>query len=118
MTLAGVSLITWVPIIGDVRGGAWNNNQNNARVAARNRNNPSNSNNNIGFRVVSHDLGALAGNAGRGYRRRPRLATCLECERCAERRTLPEQAGTKDGVIGSRPDRVSGSGRKYKGLVA
>jgi len=38
-----------------VRGGSWNNNQNNARCAARNRNNPNNSNNNIGFRLVSHD---------------------------------------------------------------
>jgi formylglycine-generating enzyme required for sulfatase activity len=37
-----------------VRGGSWNNNQDNARCAIRNRNNPNNSNNNIGFRVVSH----------------------------------------------------------------
>jgi hypothetical protein len=35
-----------------LRGGSWNNNQNNARVADRNRNNPNNRNNNIGFRVV------------------------------------------------------------------
>ena len=34
-----------------VRGGSWNNNQNNARAAYRNRNNPNNRNNNIGFRV-------------------------------------------------------------------
>jgi formylglycine-generating enzyme required for sulfatase activity len=39
-----------------VRGGSWNNNQNNARVAIRNNNNPNNSNNNNGFRVVSHDF--------------------------------------------------------------
>jgi len=39
-----------------VRGGSWNNNQNNARCADRNRNNPNNSNNNIGFRLVSHDF--------------------------------------------------------------
>lgn len=57
MTLTGASLITWGPIIGDLRGGSWNNNTHNARVSARNDNNPSNSNNNIGFRVVSHDLG-------------------------------------------------------------
>ncbi|MCK6628938.1 MAG: hypothetical protein L6R45_27635 [Anaerolineae bacterium] len=37
-----------------LRGGSWNNNQNNARCAIRNRNNPNNSNNNIGLRVVSH----------------------------------------------------------------
>jgi hypothetical protein len=35
-----------------VRGGSWNNNRNNARCAYRNRNEPDNFNNNIGFRVV------------------------------------------------------------------
>jgi formylglycine-generating enzyme required for sulfatase activity len=39
-----------------LRGGSWNNNQNNARCAARNTNNPNNSNNNIGFRLASHGL--------------------------------------------------------------
>ncbi len=40
-----------------VRGGSWNNNRNNARCAIRNRNNPDNYNNNIGFRVVlSHNI--------------------------------------------------------------
>jgi hypothetical protein len=38
-----------------VRGGSFNNNQNNARCAYRNRNNPNNDWNNNGFRVcVSH----------------------------------------------------------------
>jgi hypothetical protein len=35
-----------------LRGGSWNNNQDNARAADRNRNNPNNRNNNVGFRVV------------------------------------------------------------------
>ncbi|MCB9108833.1 MAG: SUMF1/EgtB/PvdO family nonheme iron enzyme [Anaerolineales bacterium] len=35
-----------------LRGGAFNNNQNNVRCAARNRNNPNNRNNNNGFRLV------------------------------------------------------------------
>jgi len=35
-----------------VRGGAWNNNRDNARCAYRNRNQPDNRNNNLGFRVV------------------------------------------------------------------
>jgi hypothetical protein len=35
-----------------VRGGSWNNNERNARSSYRNRNNPNNFNNNIGFRVV------------------------------------------------------------------
>ncbi|MBC8213046.1 MAG: SUMF1/EgtB/PvdO family nonheme iron enzyme [Candidatus Marinimicrobia bacterium] len=36
-----------------LRGGSWNNNDNNCRVANRNRNNPNNRNNNNGFRLVS-----------------------------------------------------------------
>jgi hypothetical protein len=36
-----------------LRGGAFNNNENNVRCANRNRNNPNNRNNNIGFRVVA-----------------------------------------------------------------
>jgi len=35
-----------------LRGGSWNNNDNNCRVANRNRNNPDNRNNNNGFRLV------------------------------------------------------------------
>jgi hypothetical protein len=36
-------------------GGAWNNNRRNARCAYRNRNVPDNFNNNLGFRLFSHD---------------------------------------------------------------
>ncbi|MCG6868365.1 MAG: SUMF1/EgtB/PvdO family nonheme iron enzyme [Gammaproteobacteria bacterium] len=36
-----------------LRGGSWINNPDNARAAIRNRNNPDNRNNNIGFRVLS-----------------------------------------------------------------
>lgn len=35
-----------------VRGGAFNNHRDNARCAYRNRNQPDNRNNNLGFRVV------------------------------------------------------------------
>jgi len=35
-----------------LRGGSWNNNDNNCRLTNRNRNNPDNRNNNIGFRCV------------------------------------------------------------------
>ena len=35
------------------RGGSWNNNPQNLRSANRNRNNPTNRNNNLGFRVAS-----------------------------------------------------------------
>jgi len=34
-----------------VRGGAWNNDQDNTRAAYRNRNHPNNRNDNLGFRV-------------------------------------------------------------------
>lgn len=36
-----------------IRGGSWNNNPNNLRVANRNNNNPDNTNNNIGFRCAA-----------------------------------------------------------------
>jgi hypothetical protein len=49
-----------------LRGGSFNNNQNNARCAYRNRNNPNNRNNNNGFRVVLATLSAsLARNITR-----------------------------------------------------
>ncbi|MCE7937577.1 hypothetical protein DCC79_03780 [bacterium] len=46
-----------------LRGGSWNNNQHNARSAARNNNHPHNRNNNIGFRVCgsSHTSFPLPG---------------------------------------------------------
>jgi hypothetical protein len=46
-----------------IRGGAWNNKPENLRSAARNRNNPDNRNNNVGFRLAqsTRDLpGAVA----------------------------------------------------------
>ncbi|MCP4212987.1 MAG: SUMF1/EgtB/PvdO family nonheme iron enzyme [Halieaceae bacterium] len=38
--------------VGVLRGGSWNNNQNNVRSANRNNNTPGNRNNNIGFRCA------------------------------------------------------------------
>jgi hypothetical protein len=56
-----------------LRGGAWNNNQRNARVSSRNRNQPDNFNNNIGFRVVAAPNFYVAGKAGRyGGQRGPK----------------------------------------------
>lgn len=37
----------------ELRGGSWNNNDNNCRVANRNNNNPDNRNNNNGLRVAN-----------------------------------------------------------------
>ena len=55
-----------------LRGGSWNNNPQNLRAANRNRNTPTNRNNNVGFRLAStlHPARARAGSAlcaaGRG----------------------------------------------------
>ncbi|HIJ87392.1 MAG TPA: SUMF1/EgtB/PvdO family nonheme iron enzyme [Desulfuromonadales bacterium] len=47
-----------------MRGGSWNNNDNNARAANRNRNEPDNRNNNIGFRLVLPPKNIKRRNAG------------------------------------------------------
>ncbi|MBU6230472.1 MAG: SUMF1/EgtB/PvdO family nonheme iron enzyme [Cyanobacteria bacterium REEB459] len=46
-----------------VRGGSWYNNPVNCRSANRNRNNPNNRNNNIGFRVVCAPPALLSARA-------------------------------------------------------
>jgi hypothetical protein len=51
-----------------VRGGSWNNNQNNARAAYRNNNHPANRNNNNGFRVVAFRKRASPLNMGAFHR--------------------------------------------------
>jgi hypothetical protein len=48
-----------------LRGGAFNNNDRNVRCAYRNRNNPNNRNNNVGFRVVVRTFFFCIGNAWR-----------------------------------------------------
>ena len=48
----GMTHATLEPGWAGKRGGAWNNNPRNCRSANRNYNNPRESNNNIGFRVV------------------------------------------------------------------
>lgn len=47
-----------------LRGGAFNNNRQNVRCAYRNRNHPTNRNNNVGFRVLSHGIPALGSLPG------------------------------------------------------
>ena len=39
---------------GAIRGGSWNNNDNNCKVSNRNDNNPDKRNNNNGFRILQH----------------------------------------------------------------
>ena len=38
------------------RGGSWNNNASNCRVANRNNNTPANRNNNLGFRLANTEV--------------------------------------------------------------
>ncbi|WP_337958542.1 SUMF1/EgtB/PvdO family nonheme iron enzyme [Candidatus Accumulibacter vicinus] len=47
-----------------VRGGSWNNDSENARAAYRNRNEPGNRNNNLGFRLASTLPGRSRGGQG------------------------------------------------------
>jgi hypothetical protein len=47
-----------------LRGGSWNNNPQNLRSANRNRNNPTNRNNNRGFRLASTLTGRMAAFMG------------------------------------------------------
>jgi hypothetical protein len=49
MTLPAVA---WGQVNKVLRGGGWNNNEENVRAANRNNNTPDNRNNNIGFRCV------------------------------------------------------------------
>ncbi len=44
-----------------MRGGSWNNNPQNVRVSNRNRNEPTNRNNNIGFRCAGYAERGLGG---------------------------------------------------------
>jgi hypothetical protein len=64
-----------------LRGGGWNNNQNNARSANRNNNTPNNRNNNVGVRCVSAPGVFLTGQVRRVHGRGAsaegkRLQTC------------------------------------------
>ncbi len=59
-----------------LRGGSWNNNARDLRVSNRNRNEPGNRNNNIGFRCV-RDMGRVAQAISRPEPRRLRpLRVC------------------------------------------
>jgi hypothetical protein len=88
-----------------VRGGSWNNNQDNARAAYRNRNNPDNRNNNLGFRVVcsSHIFAPLLGRQGRLVRS-PTGAVA----------SMPTVAGTGSASSNGRRPRFAARGEGLK----
>jgi hypothetical protein len=52
-----------------LRGGSFNNNENNLRAANRNRNTPDNRNDNNGFRLVSSRSSTFTGTACRVHAR-------------------------------------------------
>jgi len=88
-----------------LRGGGWNNNQNNIRSANRNNNTPDNRNDNIGFRCVGAPGAFLKGQVRRVYGRgasaeREKLQICSRLGACKD--------STKDklvlpGVVGPEP---------------
>jgi hypothetical protein len=56
-----------------MRGGSWNNNPENVRVSNRNRNEPTNRNNNIGFRCAGYaEPGRVLHRPAGGSRFHPR----------------------------------------------
>ena len=62
-----------------MRGGSFNNNRRNARCAYRNRNNPNNFNNNIGFRVVVSHTFAICRKCSLTKVKLPRLSKMAGC---------------------------------------
>ncbi|HDQ98733.1 MAG TPA: hypothetical protein ENN51_00395 [candidate division WOR-3 bacterium] len=79
-----------------IRGGSWNNNARNARCANRNRNEPSNRNNNNGFRCSAQQWprGRRTDAAGLRTGGPRRAATESPASRvCRPRRTKMTQSG-------------------------
>lgn len=71
-----VVLVLWHPLLGDSRrGGAFNNDNQNARGANRNNNNPNNRNNNTGFRVAE-PLSQVVRKCGASKQASPRFERC------------------------------------------
>ncbi|MCW5854308.1 MAG: SUMF1/EgtB/PvdO family nonheme iron enzyme [Anaerolineae bacterium] len=70
-----------------LRGGSWNNNnENNLRAAYRNRNNPANENNNNGFRCARPcSMPALSRNAARSRTRWLAWSKSAGCSRPGRR---------------------------------
>ncbi|QQS49624.1 MAG: SUMF1/EgtB/PvdO family nonheme iron enzyme [Acidobacteriota bacterium] len=91
-----------------LRGGSWNNNQDNARAVYRNNNNPNNRNNNIGFRVVLSgrptppSLFQWASAAGR-MPGRPLLSGIGGFRKCRSSTLCRPRRRDREGADGSRP---------------
>ena len=79
------------------RGGSWNNNANNVRVANRNNNSPGNTNNNIGFRPLS--TGALFPELRRSTERGGVMSVCPRRPSCTESGVLHGRRGPGAGKV-------------------
>lgn len=89
-----------------LRGGSWNNNQDNARAVYRNNNNPNIRNNNIGFRLVVRPtpLSLFNGHSPRGGCRVVPFYQGQAASRIAGRVRFAGRGGEyKEGADGSRP---------------
>ena len=64
-----------------IRGGSWNNNPQNLRSANRNNNTPDNSNDNIGFRLVSTKVCQLSAVHGLHFRASGFVQAITQCQR-------------------------------------
>lgn len=64
-----------------IRGGSWNNNPQNLRSANRNNNTPDNSNDNVGFRLVSTKVCQLSAVYGLHFRASGFVQAITQCHR-------------------------------------
>jgi formylglycine-generating enzyme required for sulfatase activity/energy-coupling factor transporter ATP-binding protein EcfA2 len=97
-----------------LRGGSWNNNQDNARSANRNRNNPNNRNNNVGFRVLcaSHIFPVLPGRGAIRCRAGGRYPTRIAAASGIVRRPRFAGRGEEGKMARVGPVRTARPGRR------
>ncbi|NJM43721.1 MAG: hypothetical protein HC858_06610 [Brachymonas sp.] len=80
-----------------LRGGSWNNTTDNARASIRNRNQPDNWNNNVGFRVVLSIASRSA--VGKAFAYEQRAVWRMKLARCWPARSLRITDDAKLGQI-------------------
>jgi hypothetical protein len=100
-----------------LRGGSWNNNDQNTRAAYRNNNNPNNRNNNVGFRVAEplatgdRKCGVFTEASPRVERSTPRPPVSLRTGRASAKSLLSTDAPPS----GRRKSTVGGASRFLAG---
>jgi len=75
------------------RGGSWNNNATNTRVANRNNNSPTNTNNNLGFRITARRNVEIPGVQGLRVGDETVQAAILRVKDTKKRKALPGSVG-------------------------